>query len=109
MSQVKGKIVSSSTSSLEQRGSGREGIGGVVNEIKVTNLLKFTNYSIEVRAFNRKSPGMPSKAIYCRTSDDGKTLLLYSPFQALWSYRREERKKEAENEMRREKREEGMD
>lgn len=39
--------------------------------IVLTNLYRFTNYSIEVLAFTKVGDGVFSKPIYCVTEEDG--------------------------------------
>ncbi len=43
----------------------------IENEIVLKNLLKHTNYSIEVVPYTRKGEGIASRVTYCRTADDG--------------------------------------
>lgn len=40
--------------------------------IVLTGLMKYTNYSVQVLAFTRVGDGVPSRAIYCQTEEDGK-------------------------------------
>lgn len=40
--------------------------------IVLTNLHRFTNYSIEVLAYTKVGDGVFSKPIYCITEEDGK-------------------------------------
>ena len=40
--------------------------------LELDGLDTFTNYSIKVAAFTRAGQGKASKAIYCRTAEDGK-------------------------------------
>ncbi|XP_015789765.1 Down syndrome cell adhesion molecule-like protein Dscam2 isoform X2 [Tetranychus urticae] len=42
----------------------------IENEIVLKNLLKHTNYSIEVVPYTRKGEGIASRVTYCRTADD---------------------------------------
>ena len=42
-------------------------------ELILKNLLKFTNYSVEVVPFTQKGDGVPSRPIYCLTDQDGKS------------------------------------
>ncbi|RWS17533.1 dscam:-like isoform D [Dinothrombium tinctorium] len=48
----------------------RERVVEVVHDVKLANLLKYTNYSIEVVPFTRKGNGVSSKPVYCRTAED---------------------------------------
>lgn len=41
-------------------------------EIKLTNLHKFTNYTVIILAFTQKGLGARSDSIYCSTLEDGK-------------------------------------
>lgn len=40
-------------------------------EVTLTQLQKFTNYSLEVLAYTRKGEGVRSNPIYIRTLEDG--------------------------------------
>ena len=40
--------------------------------IRLDDLEKFQNYTVQVAAFTRKGEGVRSSAIYCRTKEDGK-------------------------------------
>ena len=42
--------------------------------ITIGGLLKYTNYSIFVRAFTKPGDGVKSNPVYCRTEEDGKIL-----------------------------------
>ena len=43
--------------------------------LEVDGLDVFTNYSISVSAFTRAGRGKPSSQIYCRTSEDGRSII----------------------------------
>lgn len=43
-------------------------------EIKLTNLHKFTNYTVIILAFTQKGLGVRSDSIYCSTLEDGESL-----------------------------------
>ena len=47
--------------------------------LELDGLDTFTNYSIKVAAFTRAGQGKASKAIYCRTAEDGKYTQLPAP------------------------------
>ena len=46
--------------------------------LEVDGLDVFTNYSISVSGFTRAGRGKPSSQIYCRTSEDGKLITLFT-------------------------------
>ncbi|KAI1278123.1 Down syndrome cell adhesion molecule-like protein Dscam2 [Halotydeus destructor] len=48
----------------------RERVTPPVTEVKLNNLHKYTNYSVQVLPFNRKGTGSPSRPVYCRTDED---------------------------------------
>ena len=41
-------------------------------KITLTNLEKYTNYTIEVLAFTRRGDGIKSSPIFCKTLEDSK-------------------------------------
>jgi hypothetical protein len=43
------------------------------------DLLKFTNYSVELLAFTRVGDGIKSRRTFCRTKEDGKCYRLKKP------------------------------
>lgn len=46
--------------------------GEIVNDFRITDLEKYTQYSITVAAFNIKGDGPASEAVIARTLEDGK-------------------------------------
>lgn len=58
----------------DELGSGNDGIDSRTTTdltIVLSNLKKFTNYSIQVLAFTRVGDGVVSKPLYCQTEEDG--------------------------------------
>ena len=51
--------------------------------LELDGLDTFTNYSIKVAAFTRAGQGKASKAIYCRTAEDGKYKKGWSKIQPI--------------------------
>lgn len=47
-------------------------------EIKLTNLHKFTNYTVIILAFTQKGLGARSDSVYCSTLEDGKFCVFLS-------------------------------
>jgi len=55
-------------------------------EVTLTQLQRFSNYSLQVLAYTRKGEGVRSNAIYVRTLEDGKLQLkgsMSSKFKAV--------------------------
>lgn len=46
--------------------------GEIVNDYRITDLEKYTQYSITVAAFNIKGDGPASESVIARTLEDGK-------------------------------------